>query len=1124
MQFEKKYWSKNEYTDYQGNNFTGYVGIYNGKPYDFISYKELTSKNAYITRINCSDKNFDRTLSQKLQLPYGRRDIVFAANDFMHNGLIDTIVSRLQENNDYIFQNSIISNANLPITDECLMLSSLTDAKGNLKENGILGKYNFSSYAFNSKTHNDTSFYPDTKVVSQYFSKSKSNNKKEEIDIETAFIKGDKVSKTLELDCSIQEKWRILNNNGEPLKYGDIDLDIPGIVTEQELKYFDNIEDINDSKHDLIDKKVYSYNTLEGPYVETKVLNPIITIDAKILKNTAEPEISDLELKFLMLLANEPAPDLSINDIPSSKKTYRVNDEWSMVTYNFDGCVFNSKELQLDFQYPTITIGENDNIRFDSKFKTGNIEKYEDFNLIPSIERITNYSYVWVTGNDDNLSYHYSQKNCTYQFLTGSDEWTNAKAKNLNPRLIMLTDKRGVDYTPQDTMTAYDVYVQAANNFGLYDYPAIYRSVTYKDNGLKANPNYRKSIYSINSYAIDEELEEVVASYKLPEDVYNDLYELNEVDKYDSIPKVIKESVSVEADNENLLHNFNDITAADIVIHSIDKDNRKAVLLVFLMFKNKVVIFKTDYFYKNSNISTDEVLNYIQKESDFENKKFQIDLNDGKDAIVIENIDPLDNLSLKFTSLNAIKVYKNTLYLIDNKLDMVLRYDIDYLISSDEAKTENWFDKRSIKLIDSLQGFGSSTDKIYFNNPYSIDVCDDYVYIVDRGNNCVKQYTNTLNFVKVLKNGFFSSHDIQAVKVNPYPCKINGTDIAHNSIWIVSAVNKRIYISVLEEDEVKFYGQVENVMFIENSDSWTEEVRAIEFSEANSNYFYLNTSKRIYKFHVSNPLYPYASLSYFKQRSIVGNMRWSAMRYPWHKTPSIYGSIVKGSEENVKNEITWDYEPPTTAAEILDNKCFAVSGHPEIEGDIIFHFGVLYDNTMIKNYIRDNKENYENNEMTFDNIPSGELANMIKSSSMLLYNEPDSFISTISNPLVKIFDIEESATNVKDEYINHLTINKFLRVLVYNLLQIKNTLIGHFRAATNIDNIITYDNIILDDYFNNLQLDSHENYFVHSNEHFSIILNRAFENVYDIQEKMLNKIQTEFMAAPSYVNNASRLI
>jgi hypothetical protein len=85
-------------------------------------------------------------------------------------------------------------------------------------------------------------------------------------------------------------------------------------------------------------------------------------------------------------------------------------------------------------------------------------------------------------------------------------------------------------------------------------------------------------------------------------------------------------------------------------------------------------------------------------------------------------------------------------------------------------------------------------------------------------------------------------------------------------------------------------------------------------------------------------------------------------------------------------------------------------------------------------------------------------------------------------------------------------------------------LLGTFKAATNLDNVIVYDNMMLNDYFNNLQLRNNSDYFIHNNEVVSIVANRVFENIFDLQQKIIDNMQTIFMASQSFVNNSSRMI
>lgn len=1136
MEFEKKYWSKGEFTDSDGNEINGYVGILNGEAYNYKTFEKLIGKDTYLSRINCSTKNFDRTLSQRLRLPHNRRDVVFAANDFLYAGVVKTAVERLQENNDYLFRNSIISSSNLPAADECVLLSSAVNSDGELKgTEPLLGKYNFSSHAFSSKTQKDRNFYPDTESRYKYYVKAKNGTKEERASSNISFIPGDRAANERVLsesekndNAKIAALWKELYNNGEtPSIIASSTLDDSGLVQKEEYAYYNNPENIKENTNNLT-KKIYSYNTLRGAKNVISVAantNYNLSIDYNTLKDVSEYSLKELSFIIKSDEIENVALKVGNNDMQAISHYFKIDNEFYHVFYSLD-VPLSSQNITIQFSKSLKTIGTSGSspaIRFDSQFECGDInDDIKNYKTISNIIRSSRYRYVWTAdGFTQNM---YSGLNWSYKHLIESEDWIKALKDNKNPHLVILDSGRQVNFTPSDTMTAYDVYTLACEHYGEYNYPEVYREVTYEYKGEITNPGYKEKKYSIESYAFEGD--EVVFGFKSAEDIYNDLAVEGVKEKYDKIPNIIKEAYTVTIGEENLVCNFNDITSAEIVIHKVNTSKKSAEIVVFLVAKTKLIIFKTNYYFKNisENVSATGQ-NFVLSKDDYNSNEFLINLaKNSTDAIHIESIDPHDESSLKFLNLNAIKVYKNAMYLIDSKLDMVLRYDIEALTNNEEANTDNWFNIKSVKLLDIMQGLGDSVDKIYFNNPYSIDVNDDYAYIVDRNNNCVKEYTPSLNFIKTLKNGYFASHDIQACAINPHSCIINDTHIAANSLWIASVLGNRIFLSVLEKDIVKFYGQIEDISLIDDKNSWVEEVRSLKFSQTHSNYLYLNTSKRIYKLHVSNPLYPFASLSYFKQRSIVGTMKWAAMRYQWSKIPSIYGAIAKDSETNINNEITWDYLPPTSSAEILDNKCFCLTSSPEIEGDIIFHFGVLYDDSKVREFIRKNKQNYENKTMTFNDIPLGDLATMIKSSSILLYQEPDSFISTISNELIKIYEIYEVKENIENDYINALTFNKMLHTLIYNLLKIKNNLIGHFRAATNLDNVIVYDNVIMDEYFKNLKLKADEDYFVHSNEHLSIIVNKVFENIYDIQEKILNKMQTEFMAAQSYINNASRLI
>jgi hypothetical protein len=48
--------------------------------------------------------------------------------------------------------------------------------------------------------------------------------------------------------------------------------------------------------------------------------------------------------------------------------------------------------------------------------------------------------------------------------------------------------------------------------------------------------------------------------------------------------------------------------------------------------------------------------------------------------------------------------------------------------------------------------------------------------------------------------------------------------------------------------------------------------------------------------------------------------------------------------------------------------------------------------------------------------------------------------------------------------------------------------------------------------------------FVHNNEPMSIMVNRIFEKIFDLQEKILNRMEAKYRAMGAFTNNSFRII
>lgn len=797
MNYEKKYWSKNEYHHDNGEPYNGYVGIYDGKGYVYDTEEPLIKNDSYLTQINSSKHFYDRILDEEINLPWSKTDVQFAANDFLTTSTLKTIILRLQENNDFIFKNGIISNTVIPNVDNISVLATYSEV-------------------------------------------------------------------------------------------------------------------------------YYVYIGASGAEYTT----------------VTEENKNDILAKYI------------INPFPTK--------------------ITNSDDLPL---------------------KVGDIAQriYNDYYRVPTTEERT-----------------YLKPGYLHQY-----------------NLAMY----------KNTKTALD--------------PIFYPQ--YDKDGNATTP----------------------------------------------------------------LYNFNDIVNAEITITKIedapDGNGRRLELMVFFLFVDKLVIFPYEYYQEDEETT---------KISMDDSRYREINFNKGSgDIIVLDNIDPNNKNSLKFLGLKDIKLHGNYMYLIDETLNMVLRYDITYLLN-DESDIS--FNLKSIRLLDILQGDGNVTDAIYFNKPTAVAVDDNWIYIADKGNNCIKKYSSSFDYKSTLRSAKWVNHTIEAISVNPYAFELNGEKLEPNSLWVFSTSGTGLYVTVISNDSPVYFKQIDKIELLEDKYTWDEEFKSVKFSFTNSNYYYISTTKRIYKVHLSKPTYPFASLSYYKQRSLTSSMVWSTIPYPWHTIPD--GS----NDDDVI--ITWSYRPQKTSAEVLDNRAFALTGidsselinddgtkQKQFNGDLILHIGSLYDQSKVDTYVKRNKT-------PFNEIPESDLAQMVKASGIFLYHEPATFISSISNPSVPCY-IDEDLQDIKpDEYVNSITFNAHIYKVIYNLINIKNTLLGRFQGAYNMESIMVYDQLILDNFFQQLKIENKDDYFIHDNEPVSIIVNRVFENIWNVQYEILKKMEAKYVSTPSFNNNTFKLI
>ena len=118
----------------------------------------------------------------------------------------------------------------------------------------------------------------------------------------------------------------------------------------------------------------------------------------------------------------------------------------------------------------------------------------------------------------------------------------------------------------------------------------------------------------------------------------------------------------------------------------------------------------------------------------------------------------------------------------------------------------------------------------------------------------------------------------------------------------------------------------------------------------------------------------------------------------------------------------------------------------------------------------------------------------------------------LSNSLYPCYQPEDVEEIAFPEYINALTFNKVVYKVAQNLIQFKNVLVGRFTGYYDIDNLMKYDGLLKSvetmQYFATVQAASDDNFFLHANEPNTILVNRTLECIWNVQNGILQRMDT----------------
>lgn len=1081
IDYEKKYWSENEFK-LNGENYVGYVGIKDRNAYVFDTAEPLTKNSTFYTQFNCGNYFFDRILDESLILPFNKKEVQFYPNDFLNKGTIKSILQKLQANNDFIYKCSTISDTLIPIVSDCLNFTSSSKSPKTME--GYRPAPEATDYNINNIAYRTNPNWDKKSQEKYIIKKDEQEDKYEEPQSEyPATYKTVPIVKNSNFYVGGRLKC--------PKYSDDYEHDLvwknnPQAQTKKfEFKYEDDKspKESYSSDYKLIPQVYYelSFVVENKPNIiikkyEVDLKDKIVYID--------NPNASATANKIYELKDGEsPKESYSsvYNKIPKVKKVFLsfvLKDDSKIDKY--DESLHNGMVRYITNPNYTITqetpnnnskpLYSNDGYKIIYD-KDGNFEK-EDYETTSKADKIPELAFF----------------NGEYYFIV-SNRWAKAYTKNITGYINNKIDYYTNPYWDKKEDKTYYVtegeWVKEP-----YDYTYIHEIKDKDGKTIGTEERFYKHVPKI---------------YFQPAGVLKPKKLSNSKNNTTSQDSMFYPQIK----DGNATYNFDDITASDICVTDviIDADGDKAVkLLIFLAFKTKLVIIKYTYYPENfnKNLIRDEAINFNSNSTN---------------VLIIKESDPNRINSIEFMGLNDVRVKGNYLYLVDEKLHMVLRYDIEYLRKTDDGTHWN---KQNLRLLDILQGEGTIRDDVYFKNPCAIDADDKYIYVADKGNGCIKKYTESFDYVKTIRNSNFSGHDLQTISINPYSFTLSdGTKLPPNTLWVFTSTTNYFYVHVLDDNRVVYSHRIDRIEILDDKYMWDEKFKSVKFSFGDSNYYYLCTTKRVYKIHLSKPTYPFASLSYYKQRMALTTMQWSLLPYPWHTLPA-------GQSEYEGLDVTWSFRPSASSAEILDNKSFCICGcdsyteirngiREQFNGDIIFHIGNLINQSEVDTYCKENQCEY------YD-IPKWKLAECINQTGVFLYTEPTSFITTLTNFDFPIYLIEELEDISSSEYVNSETFNKIIYKIAYNLVNLKNHLIGRFWGAYNIDGLMVYDQLEFDDFYQQLRIENIDDLFVHDNEQISIMFNRIFEKIYDIQERLLEHMAAKYRAISSFTNNSFKII
>ena len=445
---------------------------------------------------------------------------------------------------------------------------------------------------------------------------------------------------------------------------------------------------------------------------------------------------------------------------------------------------------------------------------------------------------------------------------------------------------------------------------------------------------------------------------------------------------------------------------------------------------------------------------------------------------IIENTTGYETVEndLSFKELGGIASTKKNLYLADTGNNVVIRYEIGGYINNDSALRN----KRNY--IELVGGYGGETRATKFDRPTKLAASDTQVAVYDSGNKVIKIFDEEFNYITRitaidLRNETMGSFgfdpDFGSLYVVTYR-DVTTADITSRIPYLYrfSGVNYRFTEKITLNDKI----------------GSTEVINSVTFSGTDSNYWYFSTNKTVYKKFKTRPA------------EVIGKFK-SERLYLLNKTDNT--ELVGNTVTTINNR--WNF----------NNINFSQAA---FKWNLGLGFGAVGGTSTVSGLLDDNISSFT----LFPSNSSYDRAIMLTDGRLYFFDEPThiAYQRVLKDVNYTNYGSEGFSLN-SDSFIQQSVINTELFKIVSDTLTLKNNIVGRF-TGKYVNNVLELDNYDYNVEFNKLLVQEIENMYVHANEeNLTSVLNRCFNLVYELQEKLMNFVKpgVDSKLQPAYTVN-----